>query len=657
MSKYYADHGAYAAQGIIGAANPATWAVPQEGDGSGMSAATASAVAFISFSGAPASGTFQVCGVTVSTTGVIGAASADAAANTLATNINATTTAVAAGVATGVPALKNLVYARGPAGGAPAGTCEVMMRVGSAALNYANNTNCLLLTTYNTDTSTAGNKQFAGGSGGCWGYFINTATVGGSSATYTEGNFGLLSPAKPFVSVASGTSVLGEPTAVDTCFGRSGAGQTITLSTNISITLSSALICHFVLDSNTEWTGDSGTGVVTISQAISGVDVEIFKGQTSTTRKSVGCIKKESLRLYLRSTAAGGRWQLRAEGASNFPGFKLWNVLIEEAAGLASPNTQGFQVAGVNYVSMIMDGVRIAMPTARSTWPSSATCMAAMALTGVFIMQDCSIEANFTAITDPGPIFGGSVVGIRSEIRMTGNKFTGWASGNFKPLNITSGVGNANYLIENNTGLKIDSGTYLGLQADRIGIDEFSGRLIYRDAGVGATMRDESCRGSCDWVYGASYPVLRALQEDGTTLWSLKMFWPTTAYYAAEHQPLRTIPLSQKYREAAATKTITLECYIPDALTVDPFAVVMRVEYIDSDGYARSKTSKGVASAYSASGLTWTNTIAAHSAKKFALTTDYSIEQNTFVTAYLEFHRSAPTSNQILYVDPEFAFS
>lgn len=648
MADFYVDHRAYAT--VLGATP--TWGVPQEGDGSGLNAATSAAAAFVTFSAAPSSGTLSVCGITISTTGVIGAASADAAADNLATNINAVTTTVAAGVAGGVPALKNLVYARGPSGGAPAGTCQVMMRVGSAGLNYANNTNCLIASTFNNETSSAANKQFSGGTGGCWGWFINDVTVGGDSATYAAGAFGLLSPAKPFVSVASGASVLGEPTQLDTVWGRSGAGQTITLPNNVSVLLSSALNLNFVLDTNTKWTGDSGTGQVTISQAASGASVNPLKFSSISAAKSIGCLGKDRLRFYFRSASAGGLYQIESNNPGYFPLSRAWNLLFEEAAGL--PTSQGVNIRCANYTMLALQGCRFVMPTARSTWPDGIALIGG-SINGTLSMEGCSVEANFTSLTDPGPVASISV-GNKSEIRLTSCAFTGWSSGNLKPFSISSGASSGSLVVENCTGLRIDSGTYIGIPSANNGIDEYSGRFVYQSADVGLSMRDEHKRGVCDWVYGAGYPTLRALQPDGTP-WCVKMDWLATAGIVGEHIPFRSIPFWIQYRETAAVKKIETDIYVPNEITLDAVTIVMRVMYIsNTTGRIVEEHTKGLASAYLASAASWTpNSVSSYSAKKLSLTTSQAIKANTAITVYIEFHRPAPGSNRQIYVDPEFA--
>ena len=155
MANRWCDHGAYYPNTNN---TPTTFGLPQEGDGLARAASTAAGTASVIFSAVPAGGSpnITVCGVsfTAALSSVTGAASADLSANALAGLINGSTTAVggsinsvssATTVSGSLPKLQNLVYARGPSAGAPAGTCQIMMRVGSAMLNYANNNGCCVL--------------------------------------------------------------------------------------------------------------------------------------------------------------------------------------------------------------------------------------------------------------------------------------------------------------------------------------------------------------------------------------------------------------------------------------------------------------------------------------------------------------------------------
>src|SRR5881275_2475567 len=196
----WCDHGAY---GLLAVAVPALadWAKPQEGDGLAQAPSTAVGTAFISFSAVPtvgASPSIVVCGVSFATlTTLTAAASSGAAADALATLINSSTTTVSAAVSSSTPRLQDLVYARGPTNGAPAGTCQIMMRVGAPALDYANNPNCCITTTnVNNVSSTTAQQQFAGGVSGCYGTLVSlgagTSTgVAPSSVSMFKSGYGV----------------------------------------------------------------------------------------------------------------------------------------------------------------------------------------------------------------------------------------------------------------------------------------------------------------------------------------------------------------------------------------------------------------------------------------------------------------------------------
>lgn len=651
MADYFVDHGAYAAQGVIGAANPTTWAVPQEGDGSATTAAAASAVASILFNAVPTTGAFTICGLSPSVTGVLSAASVDAAANTLATNINAVTTAVAAGVAGGLPALKNLVFARGPAGGAPAGTCQIMMRVGSAALNHANNSNVAIAHTFNGTAPTL--TQFIGGTGGCWGWFISDVTVGGASATYAAGAFGVFSTAKPFVSVPSGGSTLLEPShTTDEVWLRSGAGQTITLPVNTFINAGSTLQSNIILDTNTKWTGDSGSGVFTVSFAANSTSSAVFTMNSAVTPKSLGALLRNALVFHFRSSSGSTALPIECANGGGYAFSKIWNVKFSEASNI--PEAQGFYIRGNGFTHYLWQNCTFAYSAPRTV---TTYALVSLTLTGVVLFDGCRWEYNHTGVTSPAPAVSGSLAAVRAEVRLTNCSYVDAGGKKILPFSITS-PSNGNLICENCTGFRLDSGTYVGLPNTNLSNDEYTGRSVVKLAEVGLSFRDESSRGVCDWVYGANYPTLRAVQPDGT-VWSLKMDWITTAGVVAEYRPFRSIPMQQIYREAAATKTVTLEVLVPDAATLNSLIAVMRVGYIsNTTGQMMEEWTKGKASAYSASAASWTlNGTTNYSAKKFTLTTSEPIKQNTAITVFFEFHRPPASANRQIYVDPEFALT
>lgn len=245
MALRYCDHGSYPAY----AATP-TWGVPQEGDGLAKGISTSAAIATIAFSALPTSGTISVMGVTITLTNVLSQATLATACNNLASSINAMTTAVAAGISNAVPQLRNLIFARGPAGGAPAGTVQIMTRVGAVSLNYANNVSNIIATTFNNVTSTATDHQFAGATSGCYGYFSNEISIWPQALTTFQ--YGLI----------SGTvrPLAGYPLAGDKLKIRSNKNMAPVAGINTTVyiynggTTSNPTIWEF--DDGTEWPAD-----------------------------------------------------------------------------------------------------------------------------------------------------------------------------------------------------------------------------------------------------------------------------------------------------------------------------------------------------------------------------------------------------------------
>ena len=642
MADFYCDHGAYTS--VLGTVP--TWGAPQEGDGSTKDAATASSTGSVLFGSVPTSGVISVFGAVVTLSGVLGAASVDAAADALATSINNTTNPVTSGFAVGVPRLQNLVYARGPAGGAPAGTCQIMTRVGSATLNVTG-----IVSTFNGSPALT---QFSGGSGGCWGWLLNDVTVGVSSF-HAAGNYGVLGEVNPYISVNGvGTKTL--PTEYDTTWVRSGDGRTVTLPVNVSVLHTTAYHNNVVIDSNTKWTWDSGTGVVTISMACSGADIMFRFANAATVSKSLGALVPEKLRIYFRSAGGGGgQLVFRSGNGGGNPIGKLWNVLVEENP--ANPATQGIKLSITGeYQNFALERVRFSLLVPRSTgWPQSG--FGDIGLTGMFSMIGCRVETNFTGLTDPGPVFGNPYFGSQTGFRVEGSVFSGWPSGVLRLFGTVTNPASANVIVRNNSGLRIDAGTYIGV-ADGLAYakDEFQGRFVFSSIDTGLTFREETRRGACDWVYGANYPTLRALQPDGTP-WCVKLEWLSTAALVYDATPLRTIPLTQLFRGTAGAKTITTELLLPNSATFDSLNIVMTVSYVDNaTGLVAYETTQGVM-APAASGLAWNLAgLSGYSAKKLYLTTTKAIKPNTAVSVFVELRRRAVGNVQV-YVDPEFSIA
>lgn len=645
MSDYYVDHGAYPT--AIGATP--TWGVPQEGDGSSKDAATTSSIASIAFGSVPTTGTFSCCGVSISTTGVIGAASADAAANTLASNINAVSTAVAAGVAVGTPQLRNLVYARGPSNGAPAGTCQIMMRIGSDKLNYATNSNAAIASTFDgTPTLT----QFAGGSGGCWGYLLN-ATAMGVSSSIAALAYGVMF-FQPYVWTAT-------VTVEDIIWARTGTGKTITYSaSSVSVSRSCAWSMRVLFDTNIKWTGDSGTGVVLF-------DMTGTAGSSSS--KLIFCTGG-TYDVTIAAVAQGGvKFRLFANNLNhtfyfgyqyNTADVSFINVDIED---LGTSGTAGVNFHSDQFGVLLFRGCRYSRPTAQ------ASIRPALTYGGYFAtyirFEGCAFTWNINGVADPGPVINSiGTVNTAASLTFDGCSFSGWASGGdkFTLMPAASATNTMQVQAINCTGLKL-SATYSGLiQTTNVtSADPALAAGYAMQSGDSAQFRYEQRNGLIEWdaVASPAYPTLSAVQLDGSTPWSVKAVWMNNGEVTQSNDFKIVVP-SLIYRAAAATKTITLEMFCRSAMVaaVDRLKVALLVTYINNaTGKAVTET---LMAAPSSSAASWTGagSWSGYAAYKLALTTANAIKQNTEVKVQLRLHgKPNAGQNEAIFIDPEFGMA
>ena len=300
MADKYCDHGLYPAYAAV-----PTWATAQDGDGAAATLAVSS-VASVVFSQGHSAGTVAVFGASVTFTH---GATADIEANNLATAINASATVVSTTFAPKAPQLRNLVYARGPSSGAPAGTCQIMSRAGSAALNDTGNTS-LTQASFNGTAPTL--TQFSGGSSGAWGYFINPATVWPSATAALA--YGAL----------TGTVNAGQVGAGDLVHVRAG-NKSISLPAGTMVAAMPAeAIPTFRVENGTyvpAWSADAADSTLTITgTSTSSANCTLYIRDLELTGMQYGA-EDYNLKLRSNSTSTGGlvlEFSTRPGELSNF---------------------------------------------------------------------------------------------------------------------------------------------------------------------------------------------------------------------------------------------------------------------------------------------------------------------------------------------------
>lgn len=664
MSEFFADHGAYSSN--LGATP--TWGVPQEGDGYSKDAATAVAIASIEFASVPASGTFSVCGVSVSTTGVIGAANVTAAATALAANINGTVTTVAGGVAIGVPQLRNLVYAR-----STAGLCEIMMRVGSATLNYATNSNCAIATTF---TGSPTQVQFAGGSGGCYGWLVNTVALGVASSI-AVGAYGAMFGAPMVNHVALAVTE-------DVCYVRSGDNPTISLPSNTSLTRSLGSSMKYIIDTNTKWTTDGATGTVTFSTPISSaVSWEPNSNTVSATETSfsVFCLRKHNLVFsYTPSASAtvsmctpnngpvGAAKPITMVGVLFLDASTSSSFLTRFLAGNLGNGGGTFYGGSVEAIDCTWRRTFTHSSMAGSMFsPSSGYTHRA------WFMKGCRFEYNLTGGVAPAAFINlsGGVAGAVS-IRLHNCVFDGWTAGDNKFTLLAALPANTVLAtpllisVVGCSGLALPS-IYAGISGPAVAaagptVTPFSqdqSGLIYQRSDANGSFRHENMRGVIEFDGYASpaYPTYAATNLSGAS-WSMRAVWSPTSLSQGSAYTLP--PIVETYRQAAAVKTLTLNLFYTSAMAsaMGVGSIVTTFSYVSNvDGTTKSKT---VIAAPASSGATWANAASypTYGARSVSVTTDDAIMPDTDIIVTVSLVGKPPTlASELVYIDPAVGIS
>lgn len=646
MAEYYCDHGAYAS--ALG--TTPTWGVPQEGDGTSKDAATSASIASIAFTTVPTTGTISVCGASVSTTGVIGAASADAAADTLAANINATTNAVSttfcnSGAPTNVSRLQNIVYARGPSGGAPAGTCQIMARIGSASYN----TTCIASTFDGSPTV----SQFSGGSGGCWGWVINPAAIGVSSGIAAMAYGCLL-----YIPTA-GTI----PTITDNVYVRTGGGasKTINISSSANTTLSHAAYSKtLVFDTNTKWTGDATNGALKLIWTATAwsitltLSLSVFGQNTSYIALALGGFTME----YINSTGLGTMGVMSAASGSGTSTLHMKNCVMLDSAtagaggvGLAIGSTANTSAI----TSVVLESCKLAVTTPRAALWRNLLQFGMYQVSADFRFLGCTFDFNISGVSDPGALLAYQSPSD-TVITFEGCSFLGFSSGYTLVSSLSSFATISNKLqitVDGCSGLKMPA-SYVGMPVSTTFYDQYVHQLVFSNAALSsqAGERIEDVRGVAEWLPDdpTPFPYLSATLLGSGTPYSMRMLW-IRAVAHARGRPYKAPPLRMTTQLAAGVRTLTLNMLAPSAMSNN---IKCSFHYIDSSGVARRDETELVEN----SSATWTNagSYSGYAAKKFSLTTSYPVKANSEIVATIQFFGAPPGSDATVavYVDPEF---
>lgn len=641
MADYYCDQGAYSS--VLGTVP--VWGIPQEGDGSNKHASTSSSIGSITLSSVPTSGTqVSVFGALVSITGVVNAASVDAAADALATNINNTSNLVTVGFATGTPRLQNLVYARGPSSGAPSGVCQIMTRVGSATLNVTGITTNL--------SPTPDVVQFSGGTGGCWGWFYNIAAIGVSN-TIAARNYGLWATRPMVWSVA-----LSEFDNIEV---RTGRNLVLTTgNVQIGALTTRQTYANFLFDNGTTWVGDSADAKLTIDWQAAGNLVAWSELSQFTTYK---CRSLGGLTLRITPTSNANNilgWVGTSGGTWGFTFDKV--AMIEQAHGFTSYYSQfqtslyatryEFGMTGCLLDFSARQRTNLIQPLFGVRGDNSST-VGNISLVGNDIRFALTgVGAAATTV----PLMRAEANGGRYQINLRGNRVTTGSSLDLPMFSLggfSMGIGSS-VVAENNMGIGLPAGA-VGV-ASSITMPD-SAFILNDSLSVGGMAHYENCSGYVQWVAGQ--PTLSSVAPDGTT-WSWLAYWTNSSQAITPGRPFRLPASRQQSRLSTGFRTWNLELLL-DSVSIDqlPNSAVVELEYVTNGGIP---VCERVPIQMITSSAVWGNTGAfpyiTWSARRISGITSSFVVQDSMLSVRIVVERSlSGGSTGAFIIDPEATLS
>lgn len=626
---------------------PFTWGVPQEGDGTASTAATASAIATIDMSGATAAATntFSVMGATLTcvasgaSTNQFNAGTGTTLIDNLVTAINRTTnTVTVAAQATGWATLKlqDTVYAR-----RTGNNLEIMTRAGSATYNG------LTAVAWVGITGLTGPYTWSGGSGGCWGYLSNMAAAMWPSAIAAL-SYGFWAATLP---IAGGVPA-GARVAIrsgKTVTRNSGTGGTFGIAGCIAGTATNPI--YVDIDDGTVWPADGSTPVLTISLLGNYPNYNVQLSSYTVVAASKYAADQRGLVFALGATSCVAAFTCNNPGIVKNVDFKRLSTASPSVAWSINP------VAGGTV------SIKAPLTFTGCRFFSDGTNAFQVASFSSFYLQylkflDCVFEVANTSSAAPLIVYSGANTAYVQVISMEGCKFVGFITGSrltaqaaLLGVNQTlilkdCAMGNVNVLGPNFllTTTPATPGT--------------RGLYITNSFGLHEFVMDVPGSFYAEWVSGRGYPTCNARLPDGITPWSIYAV-PTSVASITSVGPVelprisKLLPANGDLAEAIRTFKLNFLLESTLAWTRTDIAVAIRylgtdnqIYYYDSFQAGALSSSSATWSATSWNGQTWT-------AKEFSFTTPVAVKAGSEVAIYVRLHTTSANDTLGVIVDPE----
>lgn len=633
MADFYLDISAVGNEYQAYADTPATWGVPQDGNGkAGPGHAAAVAIATIDCTSAVGDGaqTLSILGVSVSNAS---AGSGATLAESLVTSINGTTTATTATYCQALLPLNKLVFARQKPD--ELAKVQVMMRIAGADWNGMDSTHAGFTT---GPTISA----FTGGADGPFAYLISPSNVFGKTAPA----YGVLSAVK-----CPGTSEPGGSDWINTRTRRGGVDLSVdyvTASGGVISTVPGGGFRKLLFDDGTVWAGDNGQLTLALTNNSSGSGLA-FSGSPNGTSGRYFLVGKSktnyNFRLYVKT-----KYTPKVNISSSFSDqvFYFENVLIEEDPYTnANGGFEGYVVYAtciINYTrcKFLLKGSRILATIAANGQIKWQFLYCEVAYFG--------LTANATGLVSITPGNGASIDFIACRFYDT--------NGVYSVVNPLGSVASSSASYR----LTFDSCTGITDVSSNSPARFWDGdrQLTWENFGPYRDWRIETGCWLAEWRNGQNFATLSALLPRSNTPWSIKTLLRNVGEKTFTHKIARLFGV---HLDSTAARTVEVKFLAQRQFTSVELGLL--VMYVDENDVVRyQSTLDGMLDSMNGTGANiqtsadiWTlNGQSGYAAYKLSLITAYPVKTNTDISGYVLWNGTL-ASDQTLFINPELLLS
>lgn len=531
-------------------------------------------------------------------------------------------------------------------------TLQIATRLAGSDMNQATNANVAISSSGWATPPTL--TQFTGSADGPFAYLYNTATVFGKSDAQASGStpplYGL------FFNAAGGPSDPGATDVVHCRTKRSGSNlsHTAWVATGSSSATGSWKSRNYLFDDGTLWSGDNGRLSVSFKRNVNNSQTIAFSipgASLSFVSRAVGGFEITGALLQgtatstslFRAAASGSLVFQRCrfiEGSDHSASLPL--TLIDSSgsvAGLSVDLSESF----LQFRGAVTSTKLISTLTGSGTTVNfrlHGTQVEIVAATGAIgVLINHNSLSSFCVYE----WVGGSVYDTNGVYRCQ-NPITPHTSSEVEVV------------IDNVVGITDPSVSWTASSTSKASL-----RWVQAD-GTYKAFRYQTPRYAVDWKGDGTFPYAGAAADLRGNGWAHRVTWTAIPTNAA---PVMVLRLAHFYRSAAASKTVKLSLYVPDATTFYQDELEFEITYTDSGGtqrtekaaHARAQAFMSSRTALSSDSASWTtNGVTSHSAKKVELTTAYSIKQDSEIVARVSLAASRSPS-VVFYASPELVLS